>query len=297
MEPVGLGLGVVGALGPLLEVLDRIKTYRSFETDVGALTTEFEASRLLYERDKSARLRQKGGTVPNNTRKVPALNSKTAAVVQDLHDEISHILQLEASTKSADAAGGGSKTSKRRRLAWAFGGKQDRQDQLAHLDKLSLKLHHLLEPASSQSQWQTDLQHALDEIRQDLAETQAIIRKEVHAWFLGQHIPSERYEDSLQRKLPGTCTWILTHPAFVKWKEGGPLTHGILWIHGPPGFGKTILCSHIVEYLLESGQRLPRSSFRPRQSRCHHSGRNDSEQDAPIQIHRRRQSFHHEDHG
>lgn len=76
----------------------------------------------------------------------------------------------------------------------------------------------------------------------------------MHSWVLGQHPPSERYEDSRQRRLSGTCEWVFTRPEFARWSSpdfprGTP---EILWIHGRPGFGKTILCSRIVQYLSDA---------------------------------------------
>ncbi|KAM0637329.1 hypothetical protein ACHAQF_008841 [Verticillium nonalfalfae] len=80
-----------------------------------------------------------------------------------------------------------------------------------------------------------------------LAET----RRAMRSWVLGQHSPNERYEDSRRRRLPDTCGWVFTRPDFVRWssRDSPPGTPEILWIHGRPGFGKTILCSRIVEHL------------------------------------------------
>ncbi|KAM0655768.1 hypothetical protein ACHAPH_008471 [Verticillium nonalfalfae] len=76
-------------------------------------------------------------------------------------------------------------------------------------------------------------------------------RRAMRSWVLGQHSPNERYEDSRRRRLPDTCGWVFTRPDFVRWssRDSPPGTPEILWIHGRPGFGKTILCSRIVEHL------------------------------------------------
>lgn len=73
----------------------------------------------------------------------------------------------------------------------------------------------------------------------------------MHAWL--RHVPEERYRDSLQRRLEGTCLWILEEPRFLEWMAPG-FSSGvkILWIHGPAGFGKTILCANIVHHLTET---------------------------------------------
>ena len=44
----------------------------------------------------------------------------------------------------------------------------------------------------------------------------------------------------------GTCEWIWEHPTFVEWKG---LHHGILWIQGKPGSGKSTLSKMLTERL------------------------------------------------
>jgi hypothetical protein len=76
------------------------------------------------------------------------------------------------------------------------------------------------------------------------------IRPDLHAWL--RHVPDERYDVSLERRLAGTCSWILERPAFVQWASPEfPCGEKLLWIHGPAGFGKTILCASIVEHITE----------------------------------------------
>ncbi|KAK8013029.1 ankyrin repeat protein [Apiospora marii] len=55
------------------------------------------------------------------------------------------------------------------------------------------------------------------------------------------------------RRLPGTCTWIQTHPVYRNWLQGDCEQ---LWISGGPGMGKTMLSIFITESLEESGERV-----------------------------------------
>lgn len=59
---------------------------------------------------------------------------------------------------------------------------------------------------------------------------------------------SEVYEESLQRRLENTCDWIFERPQYLGWVSADfdGNTPKLLWIHGPAGFGKTILCSQIT---------------------------------------------------
>ncbi|SCO54287.1 uncharacterized protein FFNC_15440 [Fusarium fujikuroi] len=74
------------------------------------------------------------------------------------------------------------------------------------------------------------------------------MQREIHFWL--DCSPNERYRDSLHKRLPGTCNWILDRPVFQRWLEAEfPAGPKLLWVHGPAGFGKTILCAQIVQNL------------------------------------------------
>ncbi|KAF2848626.1 hypothetical protein T440DRAFT_500299 [Plenodomus tracheiphilus IPT5] len=55
------------------------------------------------------------------------------------------------------------------------------------------------------------------------------------------------YKAQLPKPVQGTCSWILTHPAYMSWiaAEGS----GILWVTGEPGCGKTMLSAYLVDHL------------------------------------------------
>lgn len=76
-------------------------------------------------------------------------------------------------------------------------------------------------------------------------------RKKIHAWLLGRDIPNELFENAVQRRVDGTCNWILEQSSFLEWTsaEFPAGSAKILWINGARGFGKTILCARVVEYL------------------------------------------------
>ncbi|TFK24828.1 ankyrin [Coprinopsis marcescibilis] len=51
--------------------------------------------------------------------------------------------------------------------------------------------------------------------------------------------------DTLRKRVPNTCSWILDYQQFQRWLVEG----GILWGTGIPGAGKTILASIVIDYL------------------------------------------------
>ena len=50
-----------------------------------------------------------------------------------------------------------------------------------------------------------------------------------------------------KQRLPDTCEWILREPAYRSWKNSNEGASPVLWIHGPPGCGKTFLAQFIVD--------------------------------------------------
>ncbi|KAI9674908.1 MAG: hypothetical protein M1822_009011 [Bathelium mastoideum] len=44
---------------------------------------------------------------------------------------------------------------------------------------------------------------------------------------------------------PGSCDWILKHKKITAWLDDSPST-ALIWLHGKPGAGKSVLCSYIV---------------------------------------------------
>ncbi|KAM6517223.1 hypothetical protein FSOLCH5_008186 [Fusarium solani] len=173
--------------------------------------------------------------------------------------------------------------SRRRKMTWALWGKGGRTEQVELFEKLVQELHNLVPPNTGES---TRRAHKPDTGRTDTLalgmdlnigttlpsnQEQGLprvthglaryggswtgsrgrleTRRELHSW-LGRCSPNERYHDSLQKRVNGTCDWILDRPAFRHWLAievcAGPK---LLWVNGPARFGKTILCARVVEHL------------------------------------------------
>ncbi|KAL7943440.1 hypothetical protein V8C42DRAFT_329047 [Trichoderma barbatum] len=67
----------------------------------------------------------------------------------------------------------------------------------------------------------------------------------------------DSYQDDLfncqNAKLPGSCVWFTENPVFAEWLDldkqpEGPTSPPILWLTGPPGAGKSIIFSHVVDF-------------------------------------------------
>ncbi|KAK8926985.1 Ankyrin-1 [Metarhizium anisopliae] len=96
----------------------------------------------------------------------------------------------------------------------------------------------------------------LQEIREDVSEAREGVqdlleakkleaRNEILNWLTPINYGPQQ-SDYLQKRQPGTCTWILNAEEFQMWLKSSQTT---LFCHGIPGAGKTILTSVIVDEL------------------------------------------------
>lgn len=93
----------------------------------------------------------------------------------------------------------------------------------------------------------SDFEAGLDKLL-DVALTMK--RNEVDDW-LDAPDEGDHYERNASMRLGGTCDWILNHAAFKSWMTDDFQEAGAkyLWISGPAGFGKTILCTRIIHII------------------------------------------------
>ena len=78
----------------------------------------------------------------------------------------------------------------------------------------------------------------------------AVSRDQILDW-LDARFTIEEYNRALSARLQGTCTWVISREAITSWELPDPesTVTKFLWIHGLPGFGKTVLCAMLIEYL------------------------------------------------
>ncbi|WYZ39892.1 hypothetical protein EsH8_IV_000233 [Colletotrichum jinshuiense] len=285
MEPAGFAVGVVGLAGlfkTCLEAVNVLQSYRSARSDADVQHTLFNAVKTRFQQWGRGVGIENGRLLDDHH---PGLDDEAIAasvrdllhfiikfICDDIHASSRHsILGASSSDDHSQSRYSLSSEPKRRKLAWAFWGKGERTEKVNLFEKLVQELHNLVPPYSTQGLQQmhkpdtavidnhidvlaTSSSHGLSaELWQILTriegEIRAETRRDIHLW-LDQRLPNERYQDSLQRRLAGTCDWILSQPAFIQWLSLESATNSkLLWINGPPGFGKTILCASIVEHL------------------------------------------------
>ncbi len=84
--------------------------------------------------------------------------------------------------------------------------------------------------------------------------------------------PSSNHNEACAKRQATTGDWFIQSSNFAKWKED---RNSLLWLHGIPGCGKTILCSTVIEdVLLKSPPALKKAVayfyFDFRNTECQH---------------------------
>ncbi|KAF8267206.1 hypothetical protein EI94DRAFT_67756 [Lactarius quietus] len=102
----------------------------------------------------------------------------------------------------------------------------------------------------------TDAKGLKDDAKETKAGVKEIINKiDTREWemflqdlqkWLSPPDPSTNYKLGLRSYHKGTSTWFIEGNIFQEWDSTGSL----LWIHGKPGSGKSILCSAIIQRIL-----------------------------------------------
>jgi ankyrin repeat domain-containing protein 50 len=139
----------------------------------------------------------------------------------------------------------------KRRLLWPFEGDK-LQELLDRLEKHKATFMLALAGDSLEIQMETNqriqgIETQLDdwEIHQE--------RNQISLWLSGAD-PSMNHNLGRKRCEPGTGEWLFDTNEFKEWKDG---RGGILWLHGIPGAGKTVLSSTLIERLKANSKGQP----------------------------------------
>lgn len=81
--------------------------------------------------------------------------------------------------------------------------------------------------------------------REELELRQAELYRKISSW-VSPTDPWENHRTARKQHEPATGTWLLQSDTYRAWKAGSD-DHRNLWLYGPAGSGKTILCSTAIE--------------------------------------------------
>lgn len=75
-------------------------------------------------------------------------------------------------------------------------------------------------------------------------------KKELYLWLDAVNT-TDKYEKHLSARLENTCEWIFAKSEYVSWASPDfPFDAAkVLWVHGPAGYGKSVLCARLVQQL------------------------------------------------
>ncbi|CAI0654143.1 unnamed protein product, partial [Colletotrichum noveboracense] len=285
--------GLAGLFSTCLEVVEKVDSYRNFKHDSHSLDVQFQAEKRRFEQWGSAvginKCALSGAHHPalddpqtlSTAKELLSLIQRVCADADDTASETFILGDIGPAKRELSVPnhvqprGGAPSKSVRRKIAWSLGGKARRTAQVVQFGVLVQHLHNIVPPDSAKSTYAVHGASArgpgpgrlqddsiregawIPELRQIVAkldeEMAAETRRELRSW-LGRHSPNDRYVESVQKRLSGTCNWILSRPAFRKWLSPlhAPSAANVLWIYGRAGLGKTILCARVVDYLLET---------------------------------------------
>jgi len=85
-------------------------------------------------------------------------------------------------------------------------------------------------------------------------------RAEIRGW-LAPTFTEDARKEALCLRHKSTCDWVLGLPKFGMWADCDGKTSKILWIHGPAGFGKTVLCGRIIDHMESESSSYGRVLF------------------------------------
>lgn len=69
-----------------------------------------------------------------------------------------------------------------------------------------------------------------------------------------------KYDRLREKRAIGSCEWLFTQPCYSVWSEAAQDVR-LLWLSAPPGSGKSTICSHAIQHMLESDPSPPTAYY------------------------------------
>ncbi|KAF2720013.1 hypothetical protein K431DRAFT_192823, partial [Polychaeton citri CBS 116435] len=290
MEPAGLAIGLVGMFSACMDIWDRVDAFRDADKEQRQVYVRLQAEKFRL-RKWGDEVGLANGEL-NDLHDVRLDDSRIRSLVEKVLFSVGEALepndeklsQMRIEFKGRDAfsvfgaasLGNKSKGSQKQSLprskidglAWALRRKGQLTIGVDDVKKFVDILYDLIPldkntglTSKRQMSGLTDNDKGnfefLQVLRPNLWHRDAVVQKQkaIDEW-LGLSKLAHSYEEYLESHLVGTCDWILSSPSYMAWISNDFQTDAakVLWIHGPPGYGKTILCAHLVHTLRKCNQ-------------------------------------------
>ncbi|KAI0450083.1 prion-inhibition and propagation-domain-containing protein [Xylaria acuta] len=290
---LGVGvIGLVSLFSACLDMLERWDAYKDLGFESGSMRARFIADRVRF-RQWGQRVgigQGQAGVDGHPALNNPSIRSAIDVIlhsIKNIDDDAkryaSHLGKFSDSTsllsESNTIIPNGhihidklrSIPSRRDKLGWALRGKARALTLVGSFEILVQKLYDLVPPDSTTVEGQKAAEEGQssatasiggvnnwhDHVQKILLDLEKQIhnetRREIRDWL---DAPDMRrtHDDFVLRRLTGTCDWILSRSEFHQWQSFAPGNPKILWINGPPGYGKTILCARLIEHMSANSQ-------------------------------------------
>jgi hypothetical protein len=86
---------------------------------------------------------------------------------------------------------------------------------------------------------------------------EATSRDAIRQWILGKndHVDVRNdLDDKRKQRQEGTCTWMFEDERFTHWRD--TKDNAVLWYNAPPGSGKSVMASAVLDHLSERGAKV-----------------------------------------
>ena len=135
-----------------------------------------------------------------------------------------------------------------KRVVWPMKEKET-EEILGHLDRLRSILSDAIAQDSAASLQR--LENTTQQLHQTTTKmANSHLNAELMAWVCPYHVdPFDNYSAALKRRHPGTGAWLTTSEEFETWSQRD---HGVFWLRGLPGCGKTVLTSTVIKCIQRS---------------------------------------------
>ncbi|KAJ5758931.1 hypothetical protein N7520_006087 [Penicillium odoratum] len=280
-------IGLAGLFSTCLEVVEKFDSFKEFGIESRSIRAQFKAQRLRLQQWGQDVGLQGDTLMEKHSKQLD--DPRTYSIVEELLSAIRGICTYEDDLTLAPGSPiehrqslrdqlwprqgrlTGPHDSKREKISWALRNKARKMAQVGQFCSLVDNLHDLVpvsgrgdvvsskdvesDPGDDISKgnavdrggWITEFGHILSGIENEIEDE---IKRDLHPWLLGPSSQNELFEISAGKRIQGTCEWALTRTWFLDWSSSD-FSEGakVLWINGPAGFGKSILCAKIVEHM------------------------------------------------
>ncbi|KAJ5994204.1 hypothetical protein N7451_009928, partial [Penicillium sp. IBT 35674x] len=289
MDPISFAVGIIGLAGlfsTCLDVVEKFDSFKEFGIESRSISAQFEAQKLRLQRWGQA-VGLQGDTLMEKHSKLLddpltfSIVEKLLSAIQGVctYADDSAVAPITPSERQSfrdqlwprQGRPAAPHESKREKISWALRKKAKKMAQVGQFCSLVDNLHSLV-PVSGGRDHDGSSKYVGSGQGEDLYkpggnstdqenEIEDEIKRDLHPWLLGPNSQNELFEISAGKRIQGTCEWALTRSWFLDWSSSHFSERAkVLWINGPAGFGKSILCARIVEHM-NSTSKTPVAQF------------------------------------